>query len=148
MVLLRGKLLCQKFEKGYGTNIMYYKVLRKNSKELISARAKRDCYSEILNKVTYKVDQWVSSGNISKLFVFNNLEDAKKFHITGEEIWECEVKNPVNYFPCASIDEIDNYWKMLNANEEISEDNLKTNIPSVLADEVKLIQKVEIDVAF
>lgn len=112
---------------------MYYKVVH-NPGQLYSAR-------NIYNRVTYKVGEWVSPTlEYSKLFVFDNLHSAKIFRYGGEEIYSCEVLNPVKeYYGANSSYDIEYFWQF-----PYIEMNKLMKLPegTILVDQVKLLEKV------
>ncbi len=77
--------------------------------------------------VKYKIGEWVYPAPGTKLFVFDNLQEAKKWTNTRDErerflLFECEVENPkvVSYrrFPCCPRTniEIERFWDFYKTN--------------------------------
>lgn len=129
---------------------VYYKVVYNSGYHLRSARC-----GGISNSITYIPNQWVYSHGDSRLFVFDDLEEAKKFIGTpsyGEEIWECKIQGGIKGYGCNSIIKIPEFWNTFNKyakNRHISkkwgkiwEKFPKCENPAVLAKKVKLLRKV------
>ena len=72
--------------------IAYKVVTRLNSGKLCSFNAKS---IRSVDGLEYKPGQLVKPRvKNSKLFAFNNLENAKELNIHNTEIWKCEIYNP------------------------------------------------------
>ena len=117
----------------------HYKVVSKN---LWSARA-IGCMA-----VRYKIGEWVDAPENTRLFVFDSLKEARKFHDRQSEcIYECEVKGGIKLPGCALISSINAFWEKFNAKiknkEKITREYMvkKFNLaetPAVLVKSVKL----------
>ena len=92
----------------------YYKIVS------VQARQKKSWMRDIIPKssvVTYILDSWVEAMGDSRLFVFDNLEDAIKNNHGSGVIYECEVSgvikekmSGVNLF----TEDIPEYWEIFN----------------------------------
>lgn len=117
----------------------HYKVV---SKSLWSAR------SIGRSAVRYKIGEWVDAPENTRLFVFDSLEEARKFHEREfEDIYECEVKGGIKLPGCAWISSINAFWETFNAKiknkEKITRRYMEKKVdlaetPAVLVKSVKL----------
>jgi len=117
----------------------HYKVV---SKILWSARATGR------TAVRYKIGEWVNAPENTRLFVFDSLEEARKFHEwDSEDIYECEVKGGIKLPGCAWVSGVDEFWETFNAKiknkEKITQEYMAKKVdlartPAVLVKSVKL----------
>ena len=130
---------------------IYYKAVRPNLKS--ACNAAHDAFSGFRKNVQYKVNEWVKAPDDTRLFVFDNLDKAKRFAYGEYDVWECHVKGARKGFPCNQITEITSFWKILNEKffskkKKInfkSEDliwRIENSVPSILAKQVKLVRKI------
>ena len=85
----------------------HYKVV---SKSLWSAR------SIGRSAVGYKIGEWVNAPKNTRLFVFDSLEEARKFHEPQfEDIYECEVKGGIKLPGCLWACSESKFWETFNA---------------------------------
>lgn len=123
---------------------IYYKVVQRNLQS-----CSLSAYFPSSFRVTYKIGQFVRP-NVSKtkLFIFENLEDAEKFRnneCCGSiwDIYSCEVKNPSKPKYIAWISNIAEFWKIKFNHKKISDEVGKEPITgTVFCDAVKLLEKV------
>lgn len=122
---------------------MYYKVVYGGNcqNELTSAR------SAI---VTYKVGEWIEAPENTRLFVFDNFDDARRFRISGEQIYLCEVEDPVKMRGAFTF-EFESFWNMVNkildsgGKLEESPEYIywhKSEIEAICVRKVKLVERV------
>lgn len=88
----------------------YYKVVDRI--DLSSARA-LNWYSETYT-VYYKLNEWTTAHNNSRLFVFDDLKEAFKFKQSHEDVYECEIKGGIKFFGCDSRKNIHSFWQVFN----------------------------------
>lgn len=128
----------------------YYKVVNKNLQSCCSPDS-LDWYDK-RPSVQYKMGEWVDAplyeGLKSLLFVFDDLENAILFcNKKGFKwrIFECEVKDPTQFYPCDTIFSIDRFWQLFFANKNELEASpiVNKDLPSILCSSVKLIREVE-----
>ena len=125
----------------------YYKVISSRHGRLFSSFLIDGGPQDFL--VEYFVDKWVyPTVKKTKLFVFNDLFEAKTFAALGRGhcVYECEVKNPrKNPTIMYSFNSIAKYWRLrlqkkqtkhLYRNDNLSSDKCSS------CDTVKLIRKV------
>ena len=115
----------------------HYKVV---DKSLWSARSH--------DPVQYKLGEWVDAPLDTRLFVFDSLEEARKFHERQlEDIYECEVKGGVKLPGAAWGCGIQKFWRLFNAKiknkEKITREYMEKKVdlaetPAVLVKSVKL----------
>lgn len=93
--------------------------------------------------IEYKIGEWVKP-NFGKLFVFSELSSAVAFSLkrfSKTAIFKCEVKNPeIAEEMCYYSNEIRDYWR------GFSVPTVKPPKNTVFVDEVKLTERVDIDV--
>lgn len=117
----------------------HYKVV---GKSLWSARAiGREA-------VRYKIGEWVNAPENTRLFVFDSLEEARKFHERQfEDIYECEVKGGIKLPGCLWAYSESEFWETFNAKiknkEKITREYMEKKVdlaetPAVLVKSVKL----------
>lgn len=98
--------------------------------------------------VKYKIGEWVDAPGNTRLFVFDSLEEARKFYEwDSEDIYECEVKGGIKLPGCARIGSIGAFWETFNIKiknkEKITEQYMAKKLdlaktPAVLVKSVKL----------
>ena len=98
--------------------------------------------------VRYKIGEWVNAPENTRLFVFDSLEEARKFHEwDSEDIYECEVKGGIKLPGCAWVSDVDEFWETFNAKiknkEKITREYMAKKVdlartPAVLVKSVKL----------
>ena len=125
---------------------IYYKVVRAN---LFSART--DSYEISRRMVKYKIGKWISAPNNTRLFLFENLEDAQNFANQGERIFECKAIGVIRGFPAHFS--FSYYWNLIESllkkKKKVNFDSKEfrgytiTNRPSILAKKVKLVKEVK-----
>lgn len=118
----------------------YYKVLDENLRSFLN-----------INRIQYKVGEWVKAPSNTRLFVFDNLYNAQKFN-TIYPIFECEIIGGIKGYPEVYYLDHTQYWDKFNARVAKKKKfhvkdcpeftNLKI-IDSVLCKAVKLTTKVE-----
>lgn len=131
---------------------VYYKVVRPN---LQSAVNSEDDVAKQRQNVQYKVNEWVSAPDNTRLFVFENFRDADNFvlqrkHPENLEIWECAVIGARKGYPCDDSWAIHSFWEHFNSFLKkkkavcFSEfpEYVHWCMPSILAKKVKLIKKI------
>lgn len=117
----------------------HYKVV---TKQFWSARATGRTV------VKYKIGEWVNAPENTRLFVFDSLEEARKFHEHQfEDIYECEVKGGIKLPGCAWVNAIGEFWEKFNIKiknkEKITREYMAKKVdlaatPAVLVKSVKL----------
>ena len=117
----------------------HYKVV---TKQFWSARATGR------TAVKYKIGEWVNAPENTRLFVFDSLEEARKFHEwDSEEIYECEVRGGIKLPGCAWVGSVDAFWEKFNIKfknkEKITREYMEKELdlaktPAVLVKSVKL----------
>lgn len=95
----------------------YYKVV---NSDLNSARA--------WPSVKYEIGKWVHAPRIdnvcpTKLFVFDSLENARRFRMADERIFECKILSPcTKILPVESAYNIkvfwEKYWEMMKKKQK------------------------------
>jgi len=114
-----------------------YKVLRKHNSKLYSAVILNSKYT-----IEYKKNRWIKP-KIGKIFCFAALEDAERFIVDTDEVWEVkiEIENPikVNYILDTyqiTDTEITMFWqKNIDGTHRLPEG-------TILADKIKLLRRV------
>ena len=121
------------------TTKKYYKV---TSYDLSSARAPYFCV------IRYKLNEYVSTKDNTRLFVFDNLHEAVAFRHGNERIFECKVIGGIKHSGCFSF-HFHNYWKLFNSflRKKKKQDWSKYNnefspVNAVLVKSVKLIKEI------
>ena len=141
---------------------MYYKVV---NRILNTYGGSEEFHSAVVYKYTcsiqYEIGKWIKPGDGSKIFVFNDLELAKKFLNVEQRtfntckdlcIFECSVKNPIKVEHVAYVgdNDIRCFWriwsKFKNKHKKINLDSINylTNAPqgTFLVSQVKLTKQV------
>ena len=139
---------------------LYYKCVNDGSQENLQDMSSVCQNTEMPEsiRVIYKVGEFVKPNlENSKLFVFEDLEDARKFlnrgYLWGTKIYSCRVKNPTipEWENQVKISEIIEFWKnvdrlsKLKCNETGFEQFFGAAMVSsgtIICDEVQLIEKV------
>ena len=126
-----------------------YKVVKREENRLLSCKVSDDNSMECREVVEYFVDKWAIAPQDTRLFVFENLQQARSFkRYTNEIVYQCLICDYVRFFPCESIWKIARYWELFNNNvfnmEEFENANVSINtaISSLLAKKVMLLEKV------
>ena len=97
--------------------------------------------------VRYKIGEWVDAPDNTRLFVFDSLKEARKFHEQGEDIYECEVRGGIKLPGCAWVGSISAFWEKFNTKiknkEKITREYMEKELdlaktPAVLVKSVKL----------
>jgi len=127
----------------------YYKVVKNDNGERKSARATTDM-------VVYKTDGWTYAPGNTRLFVFDNLSDAKSFRrlSNSEEIWECIISGGIKCKGSLSRYRINTFWSIFNkivkskkstANieEVVSKEVDLASFPAVLTKRVRLLKQID-----
>jgi hypothetical protein len=129
----------------------YYKVLSVGRNgELLSARCRLPGYYT----VPYKVNEWTTAPDNTRLFVFDNFDDAKRFSTYYEVIYECEIIGGIEGFGLSDFTKIKEFWEIINTElkkkkkidfvQIMIDNNLRwSTFDAVLAKKVKLIKKVK-----
>lgn len=122
----------------------YYKVVDGGWGPYCSARSR--------NYVFYKVGEWTDAPGNTRLFVFDNLEDARKFRSFGEVIFECEIVGGVKFFGANCRSNNNEFWEIFNnillkkkkvTKEKFKKANIRlAEVDAVLAKKVKLLKCV------
>ena len=118
----------------------YYKVVRVRNNRYFSARQ---------GDVEYKLNETVYAPNNTKLFVFDSLDDAKKFKCYGEKIFACEVKSPTQGFAAFHNYDMLRFWLLFhsclspNYLKEWEYSNIKYTKIGIWADEVILRKEID-----
>ena len=117
----------------------HYKVV---SKSLWSARAIGR------SAVRYKIGEWVNAPENTRLFVFDSLEEARKFREgDSEDIYECEIKGGIKLPGCLWVGSESEFWEKFNIKiknkEKITREYMEKKVdlaetPAVLVKSVKL----------
>ena len=100
--------------------------------------------------VNYKVGEWVSAPQNTRLFVFDNKKQAKAFAIAPDHfIYECQIIGGIHGQGCAIARLKARFWKQINSilqqKKKVDFDTLKIPLfatACVLAKKVKLIKKI------
>lgn len=125
---------------------MYYKVTNENME---SARAEH-------RSVTYLLNEWVyapktKDNKPTRLFVFENLEDAQDFASCTERIFECEVKQSIKGRGAYAVYDMDKLWAYIDdlrkEGKKLNFDKIEdiitlTYIEAILARAVKLTREL------
>lgn len=129
--------------------MIYYKVVRNENGKLLSART--GSYYTDRKPVQYIPNRWVSAPENTRLFVFDNLSNAKSFicYVNGEEIWECQIIGGISGFGAEG--NIISFWEKVNSyskkKKKINFDKIQEKInlvnwEAILAKKVKLTKRV------
>ena len=107
-------------------------------------------------RVKYVINQWVRPHiKYSKLFVFSDLRQARRFCFSSETIYECKVKNPIKTAPFCCYFGPENYmimkiWKLWGQKKkyrhlmpEVSNETIEPPLGTVYVDAVKLIKPID-----
>lgn len=118
----------------------YYKVVQYTPLHLTSARA-----GDFGIGLNYIPNEWTSPRiPNSKIFVFDNLEDAERFKNEDEQIWECEVRNPRKAKYYSNIPHLDSFWSYSPSKRVAIYKKTDSKVPdgTIFADAVKLTKQV------
>jgi len=127
----------------------YYKVVtevrdEKGQTAYISAR-----YGGLAE---YKIGEWTIAPGNTRLFVFDNLDEAFDFAFLSEHIFECEIIGGIKGRGAFFSDNAPCFWRVfnsyLNKKKKVDFNKIFKNIEptefhSVLAKKVKLIKKIK-----
>lgn len=122
----------------------YYKVVDDNYGYYSSARA--------YDAVSYKEGEWTKAPRNTRLFVFDNLKDARVFRGFGEVIFECEIVGGVKFPGAYSNLDNSKFWeifnKVLRNKKKVTKEKFKelekglAEVDAVLAKKVKILKRV------
>lgn len=131
-------------------NNIYYKVMRYSGNELTSYNVSYNTFYKSLGmSIKYNIGEWTHPIiKKTKLFVFNNLEDAKnliKREKYGYSIYECEVINPKEYGP-VNIGNTEDLLKAIKQKKKYRHLINRCDLPNgtIFCDAVKLIREVQV----
>lgn len=126
---------------------IYYKVVKPSDYGLFQSSYEYDTV------VYYELGKWIDAPEFrripTRLFVFDNLGDARAFRFCGDKIFECEVKGGIKGRGCHPIDR-KSFWKKLNdcTKRKKSTKPVFTKYtnsfysPAILVKSVKLIREI------
>lgn len=122
----------------------YYKVTKDN---LVSRCT--DANETKRRQIQYKLNEWVDSHPGTRIFVFDNLDDARKFAhgYFNSRIFECVVKGAIKHPGVESVDKIQDFWYTFNIllkkkkKVKITKFELAST-PAVLVKSVKLTKEI------
>lgn len=99
----------------------------------------------------YKLGQWTEAPENTRFFVFDNLDEAKKFQDGNEVIFECEIFGGIQGRGAFYTDDTEEFWKLFNSfvkkKKKVNFDGIfskmkPTTMPAVLAKKVKLVKPI------
>jgi hypothetical protein len=127
----------------------YYKVVSvsKHGNDTVLHSARAD------DAVSYKENEWTIAPNNTRLFVFDDLKDAKRFSCAGEVVYECKIIGGIKGKGADKYNSINEYWNIFNkelkkrkkfdVNELMEQHSISLSpYDAVLVKKLKLIKKV------
>lgn len=122
----------------------YYKLVRTAYDDSLKSYAGGD--------LEYKLNEWTIAPDDTRLFVFDDLETAKKYANYYYPLYECEIVGGIKGFGAYFFSNNSSFWKLFNKKVKSKKKIIFTkqefdNIPlaemsAVLCKKVKLIKKV------
>lgn len=126
----------------------YYKVVREiktqsGEIQLQSARSRERC-------VHYKIGEWTVAPEGTRVFVFDDLNDAHEFCLFKEGIYECRIFGGIRMSGADFVQDQGRFWEIFNElrkkKKKISPKDLReimlADTPAVLAKKVMLLRKI------
>lgn len=91
--------------------MVYYKVVSQN---LCSSQVGQN---ESTRKIVqYKIGEYVTAPDDTRLFVFSDLAEAKEFaRCSSDKVFECKCIGVIKYKPASSLTAIQEYWRYINS---------------------------------
>lgn len=125
----------------------YYKVV---NSDLTSATVFKADPIDKRTPVQYKINEWVNAPNNTRLFVFDNLDEAKKFAWERvARLFECQIKGRIKHQGVDRFAHTSLFWEEFNLQlkkkKKINISKYPTaSTPAVLAKSVKLTKEIHV----
>lgn len=101
------------------------------------------------NHIEYEIGEWVSAPENTRLFVFDDLDEAKNYAKCYDKIFECSVIGKIKFKGSFFIKDNTLFWKIFNkqikAKKKINADIFAENKITLAEVDAVLAKKVRLD---